>query len=202
MASCIARWEWRTFGESVPDVESRLRSVLAPPRTSSELYLVVPHADLNLKVRDGVLELKELVDVSAEGLERWMPTIKAPFPLGAAVVARLSARLRISTLPEGTLDEARWLARLRPLPSLDLVAVRKLRRIGTYAGCTVEVADVWFDADATTSWAVEHADRECVLAVLRECGASPNRNISYPRALQAFLARPERRVRRQGGVIV
>jgi hypothetical protein len=77
MASCIARWEWRTFGESVPDVESRLRSVLAPPRTSSELYLVVPHADLNLKVRDGVLELKELVDVSAEGLERWMPTIKA-----------------------------------------------------------------------------------------------------------------------------
>src|SRR5690242_7102767 len=100
MASCIARWEWRTFGESVPDVESRLRSVLAPPRTSSELYLVVPHADLNLKVRDGVLELKELVDVSAEGLERWMPTIKAPFPLGAAVVARLSARLRISTLPE------------------------------------------------------------------------------------------------------
>ena len=34
-----------------------------------------------MKVRDGLMDIKVLREVNAEGLERWEPVMKQPFPL-------------------------------------------------------------------------------------------------------------------------
>ena len=49
---------------------------------SDELYLLAPGGD-NVKVRDGLMDIKVLRETDAAGLQRWEPILKVPFPLDA-----------------------------------------------------------------------------------------------------------------------
>lgn len=75
MLAVTARWEWRTFGPRF--------GCGGPPR----------------KVRDDLMDIKALRKVDADGLEQWMPVMKAGFPLPAAEVARVFAALRLDPPP-------------------------------------------------------------------------------------------------------
>src|SRR6185437_4396086 len=106
----VPRWEWRTFGESFAGAEERF-AARSPEsvRESDELYLLSAAADDSVKVRNELLDVKQLVQVNNEGLEQWRPVLKAPFPLSAATVDSALAALHASPPPRGpsayTLDE-------------------------------------------------------------------------------------------------
>ena len=87
----VPRWEWRTFGERFDVAEDEL-GALAPDRIeqSDELYLLSLDGTDTVKVRGGLLDIKHLEEVSDEGLERWMPVMKAAFPLAAGDVGATS----------------------------------------------------------------------------------------------------------------
>src|SRR5262245_6189417 len=100
METIIPRWEWRTFAASFGDADRRFRDL--PPgklQVSDELYLLSPNCDANVKVRDGLLDIKTLEQVAAGGLQQWRPVMKAVFPLGATEVAQLCDALRVAPLP-------------------------------------------------------------------------------------------------------
>ena len=61
----VARWEWRTFGEGFGTADDRLRDV-APQRIhqSDELYLLSLEGSDTVKMRDGLLDIKHLEQVS------------------------------------------------------------------------------------------------------------------------------------------
>ena len=83
------RWEWRSFGRGFGDAAARLgRYPASAAEESGEVYLIAPGAE-NVKIRDGLIDVKVLRQVTADGLEQWMPTLKAPFPLGAADTAKV-----------------------------------------------------------------------------------------------------------------
>ena len=67
-----------------------------------ELYLLSA-AERNVKVRDGLLDIKLLREVDADGLERWEPVMKRGFPLSAAEVSRCwtpsASRRRAAGMP-------------------------------------------------------------------------------------------------------
>ena len=50
---------------------------------SEEIYLLAAGSDANVKIRDGLLDIKLLEHVDANGLEQWRPVLKEPFPLTA-----------------------------------------------------------------------------------------------------------------------
>ena len=91
----VPRWEWRTFGESFGAAEERF-GALAPERVqeSDEVYLVSRDSDETVKVRDGLLDVKHLEQVDDDGLEQWLPVMKAAFPLSAATLAPVLGRAR------------------------------------------------------------------------------------------------------------
>ena len=60
---------------------------------SDELYLLAPGGD-NVKVRDGLMDVKVLRETDAAGLQRWEPILKAPFPLDAEAVRTVFRGLR------------------------------------------------------------------------------------------------------------
>lgn len=78
----IPRWEWRTFGDGFGAAEDRF-AALTPERVgeSEETYLVSATSDVSVKVRDGVLDMKERIAVAEDGLEQWRPVVKQPFPI-------------------------------------------------------------------------------------------------------------------------
>lgn len=193
----VPRWEWRTFGESFAGAEERF-AALSPERVreSDELYLLSTAADDSVKVRDELLDVKQLVQVNDDGLEQWRPVLKAPFPLSAATVDSALGALHASPPPRGrsayTLDELVEEV-VSPSRQLAAVPVHKRRAHYTVSGCMAELTDVRTDNGSTRTIAVESEDPARVLAAVRELGLDTRSNVSFPRGLKALLGIGARR---------
>src|SRR4051794_27441144 len=91
--SVVPRWEWRTFGDLEDPGEA-----LAPLRAgdvheSDETYVLSLHGDGSAKVRDGLMDAKAQQHVDGGGLQLWVPTMKAAFPLDAAALTTMFTAL-------------------------------------------------------------------------------------------------------------
>jgi exopolyphosphatase / guanosine-5'-triphosphate,3'-diphosphate pyrophosphatase len=64
----VPRWEWRTFGDRFEKAEKRLAE-LGSERVgeSDELYLLSLKSDASVKVRDALMDVKQLRHVDADG---------------------------------------------------------------------------------------------------------------------------------------
>ena len=187
----VPRWEWRTFGRSLGPAEGRFDAE-TPGRVqeSDELYVVSKAVDENVKVRDGLLDVKRLEHVNADGLEQWVPVLKEPFPIGAAKAAAVLERLSSAVPPAArdayTLDElVREL--VEPTPDLLAVQVHKRRRRYTIGGCLAELTDLRTDVGETRTVAVEAEDAGRVIATVRDLGLASLPNTSFPRGLEALV---------------
>jgi len=190
MEPIIPRWEWRTFGTGFGEADRRF-DALQPGRAqeSDETYLLSPHTDANVKVRDRLMDLKTLEQVNADGLEQWRPVMKAEFPLPAAEVTKVCAALGVASITGRdayTLEQLQ--AELAPAPrGVRVVQVHKRRRRYTISGCTAEMTDVVADGKPIRTVAIELEDPVRVLAAVREMSLDRFQNISYPRGLKRLL---------------
>ena len=89
MAEIVPRWEWRTFGKRFGPAEAAF-AALTPGgiQESEELYLL-SGGDASAKIRDDLMDIKVLQEVNADGLEQWIPVMKAGFPLPAGDVSNV-----------------------------------------------------------------------------------------------------------------
>jgi exopolyphosphatase/guanosine-5'-triphosphate,3'-diphosphate pyrophosphatase len=193
MEAIIPRWEWRTFATSFGDADRRF-SHLAPGRAqeSDELYLLAPNSDANVKIRDGLMDMKTLEDVNADGLERWRPVMKGQFPLPAADVAKVCAALHVAPLAprEAYTLEALQAELTHASRGVRVVHVHKKRQHYTIGGCLAEVSEVIAEGHASRTVAVESEDPARVRAAVREMGLEQFENLSYPRGLKRLLGLP------------
>ena len=101
MAQVITpRWEWRAFGRRFGPAEAAF-AAMSPDRVheSDEIYLLSGARDV-VKVRDGLMDIKQLQEVDRAGLERWFPILKAAFPLSGADAQRVLDALGIEAPPD------------------------------------------------------------------------------------------------------
>ncbi len=188
----VPRWEWRTFGEHFGAADSTL-ALLSHERVqeSIELYLLSVKGSDTVKVRDELMDVKHLKHVNDDGLEQWIPVMKAPFPLSAAVVDSVLAALLVD-IPTPHMRSKYTLAELvdevvRPHPHLLAVEVRKKRKRFTIGGCMAELTDVLMENASTRTIAIESEDAARVKATLREVGLDSRPNVSFPRGLKALV---------------
>src|SRR5262245_4757682 len=161
MEKIVPRWEWRTFAESFGEADRRFRAL--PPgkvQESDELYLLSPHCDANVKVRDDLMDIKTLEQVDANHLKQWRPVLKASFPLSATDVANVCDALRVA--PPAARD-GYTLEQLRAELShssrgVRVVTLHKRRQRYTVGGCLAEMTEVIADGRATRTVAIESED--------------------------------------------
>jgi exopolyphosphatase / guanosine-5'-triphosphate,3'-diphosphate pyrophosphatase len=192
----VPRWEWRTFGDSFAEAESRLRAS-EPTRVeeSDELYVLSARVDGSIKVRGGKLDVKRLEVVNEEGLEQWNPVAKAELPLDAGEVASLLTALGASVPPLGhqTYDVDRLAEIVGAHDDLRAVPVFKHRVRYLLDGCMAELTDVRSDLRTRRTIAVENEDPAVVRATVEALGLWSRPNVSFPRGLAllvGFGARP------------
>ncbi len=190
MPEIVPRWEWRWFGHRFGPAESRL-AALTPGsvQESSETYLLSGAGD-NVKVRDGLMDIKVLRETNREGLEQWTPVMKTGFPLPAAEVAKVFAALRLDPPPlrRASYDLEQFITELAvPSGRIRSVSVQKRRTRYTVGGCMAELSEVVADGKPTRTLAVESEDPAAVIAVVRSLGLSGYVNTSYPSGLAALL---------------
>jgi exopolyphosphatase / guanosine-5'-triphosphate,3'-diphosphate pyrophosphatase len=191
LAGIVPRWEWRTFGERFGDADARLGE-LTPEnvRESDEVYLLSLDSDASVKVRDGLMDVKQLERVDDEGLEQWRPVLKASFPLPAADVARLLSALGVASPPparasysfDELVDEV-----VRGSDDLLAVDVHKERRHYRPGGCMVELTELRTGSGSTRTIAVESEDAGLVARTVRDLGLDSRPNVCMARGLKTLV---------------
>ncbi len=187
----VPRWEWRSFAAHFVDAERRLAALTPTGRhESTDLHLVSRRGDSTVKIRDGLMDVKHLQGVDDDGLEQWLPVMKAPFPLRAADAARVLDELRVTAGPAGRGDATReqLLEELvRPGGDVVAVEVRKRRTHYTLAGCLAELTEVHTERADTRTIALESEDPAVVLATVHELGLGSGPNVGYTHWLKMLV---------------
>jgi hypothetical protein len=187
------RWEWRTFGVRLSDIEAKIGlAARIAPRQSDEIYLLnfaTPHS---AKIRGGVLEVKRLLQVDSNGLEQWSPAFKACFPLSAPMVQSAFAALdlRPLTTRREVCDLEEFLDLVANDKALRAIQVKKARRQFVFGDCAAEFVRLHIGPVAQESFCVEDEDPSKVVAAVRELGLDPHANISFPKGIERALTLP------------
>ena len=191
MGKIIPRWEWRTFGQEFGAAEAAF-AALEPDgvQESDEIYLLSAAPDANVKIRDGLMDVKMLEQVNAAGLEQWRPVMKGEFPLTADEAKQVCAALGVP--PPSTVRTAYSWEELRaelsaPLRGIRVVSVHKRRARYSIHGCSSEITDVVADGKKTRTIALEAEEAGRVIDAVRAVGLAALPNTSYPRGLARLI---------------
>jgi DNA-binding CsgD family transcriptional regulator len=76
VAGIIPRWEWRVFGTGFGVAEAAFAALIPGSIGESDEVYLLSAAGSNVKVRDGLMDIKFLREVDGDGLERWEPVMK------------------------------------------------------------------------------------------------------------------------------
>lgn len=188
------RWEWRTFGPSLADLEAKIGLAFQiAPRQSDEIYLLNSATPHSAKIRGAVLEVKRLVQVDPSGLELWSPAFKAAFPMPAPVLQSAFSALGLPhpMIQRGayTLDE--FLSEIAGRnTAFRAIQVSKGRRQFMFGGCAAELVRLGIGTVVQDSFCIEDEVPARIIAALRELGLDSHANINFPAALNRALARP------------
>jgi exopolyphosphatase/guanosine-5'-triphosphate,3'-diphosphate pyrophosphatase len=185
----VPRWEWRTFGRDFGQAENTIEAMEpSGVAESDELYVLSPDGE-NVKVRDGLLDIKALREVDRAGLQRWEPVLKAEFPLSPADIDAAFEALRQPAPPleRDTYTLEQFVGELiEPSPVLRAVQVHKLRTRYTIQGCSGELSELTTGGRTTRTIAIEDEDRAAVLAAVRAVGLQDRVNTSVPDGLRSL----------------
>jgi exopolyphosphatase/guanosine-5'-triphosphate,3'-diphosphate pyrophosphatase len=198
MGEIVPRWEWRTFGPGV-DVAEAAFEAMEPTgvQESDETYVLATGGrPATVKIRAGLLDIKEFVATDPAGLQQWRPVMKAEFPLSADEIRSVFAAFGLeapSLAREAySLDELAA-ALSGPGTGLRLVAVHKRRVRYVVNGCTSEVTNVTADGIPSRTIAIESPDAAAVVEAVRSVGLGSYLNTSYGPGLAWILdGSPER----------
>jgi len=189
MSEIIPRWEWRSFGSHFGDAEARLKARVADKlQHSDETYLLSPVSDANVKIRDGLMDIKRLEKTDTHGFEQWRPVLKEAFPLPAATIEAVFAALGVASPPKPaaiTLDQL--LAEVTSDSRLRTLAVHKARTRYQLEGCMSELTEVVANGKTIRTIAVESEDPALIAAALRALSLEGLENVSYPRGLKRLV---------------
>lgn len=180
MAADDPRWEFRIFTPKPGDEAARLVSELEETGQShsGDVYLLdLLPAECNVKIRDGELQIKRLVD-TADGFERWQPDPALPFPLEPAAFEGLTGEPTAIALDASTfIDRIR-----RPAGSVAVFHVLKTRRHFRGGDILAETAELTVNGARLESIAIESTDLDALRELRETLGLATADNSSYVRA--------------------
>jgi exopolyphosphatase / guanosine-5'-triphosphate,3'-diphosphate pyrophosphatase len=139
-----------------------------------------------VKIRDGLMDVKQLDQVDEDGLELWKPVMKSPLPISAADARAVLAALRVSAVLDRDTYDLTDLTRATG-GAVRVVPVHKTRRHFTIARCMAELTDLRTGVRSTRTIAIESEEPARVIAAVRDLGLDSRPNVNVPRGLRALL---------------
>jgi hypothetical protein len=183
------RAEFRVFGQGVIDIVKQkmwdAKAVLErarkmPPET---YFLSVRTSEANVKVRDGLLDIKTKVGQTPEGYEIFQPRGKFQFPVKREELATILSHLKVDIrLDKETYTLEEFIAMARKHPDLVPVAVEKMRYGFSIGGIICEYAQVWFNGALVESACCESENYAGMRQVIEALGIAAMPNTNYLKA--------------------
>lgn len=196
-AKITPRAEFRVFGQGVIDtVRAHMyngKTVLQQARRMpAETYFLSTRTnDANVKVRDGLLDIKTRTGTTPEGYEIFQPRGKFKFPVSRDDLATILGHLQVEMAleqPSYALDD--FVALARAHAALRVVTVEKMRYGFTIDGIICEYAQVWFNGALVETACCESENYAGLQQVVEGLGISELPNTSYLRAAKRVVGLP------------
>jgi hypothetical protein len=158
----------------------------------AEIYFVSRRTQgVNVKVRDGLLDIKVKTGETEEGYEIFQPRGKFTFPVNRTELATILEELKAGLPPELSRMEActieAFLAAARTHPDIVPVTVEKTRWGFTIDGIICEYAQVYLNGALLESACVESEDYAAMRGVVKGLGLEGRPNVSYLKALAGVV---------------
>ncbi len=193
-AKITPRAEFRVFGHGVIDIVKQkmweAKAVLEkarkmPPET---YFLSVHTSEANVKVRDGLLDIKTKVGQTPEGYEIFQPRGKFQFPVKRQELATILSHLKVDIrLDKDSYTLEEFIAMARKHPDLVPVAVEKMRYGFTVGGIICEYAQVWFNGALVESACCESENYAGMRQVIEALGIASMPNTNYLKAAKRVV---------------
>jgi hypothetical protein len=193
-AKIVPRAEFRVFGKGVIDlVKEKIwngKTILFQARKMpAETYFLSARTnEANVKVRDGLLDIKTKTGETPEGYEIFQPRGKFQFPVKRADLQTILSNLKVEmalTQDTYTIDE--FIAMARKHPDMTAVSVEKMRWGFTIDGVICEYAQVWFNGAMVESACAESENYAGMKAVVDGLGIASMPNTNYLRAAKRVV---------------
>ena len=198
MKTTIPRFEFRIFGQNLDPFESKIKEIseLEKTRRMTSIYLLTAgNTTNNIKIREGVMDIKELEQVQND-LEQWSPFLVGEFPLKADVIKTvvfpaMGIESPVFERKKYTLEQLLEEVICKD-PDLAVAYVKKTRYAYTVSKCITEIAEVTINGAYMKTICIEHEDPERVLKAKKKLGISEDtENVSYPLALKRVMGLAE-----------
>lgn len=193
-ARIAPRAEFRVFGQGIIDiVRQRMWDAGAllqkarkmPPET---YFLSARTSEANVKVRDGLLDIKVKVGETPEGYEIFQPRGKFQFPVKREELAAILAHLETEmALEKETFAIEEFVAMARRHRDLVPVTVEKMRYGFTVGGVICEYAQVWFNGALVESACCESEQYAVMRQVVDSLGIAAMPNTNYLKAAKRIV---------------
>ena len=144
--------------------------------------------EANVKIRDGLLDIKTKTGETPEGFEIFQPRGKFQFPVSREELAEILGHLEVTvdlTKPEYTFDAFCCLVKANP--EMALVKVEKKRYGFSVNGVICEYAQVWFNGALVETACCESENYEAMKGAVEALGIAGLPNTNYLRAAKAVI---------------
>ena len=190
----VPRAEFRVFGKDIIKgviehmwaCKAQLFKARVMPE---ETYILSRHTnEANVKVRDGLLDIKTKTGETPEGFEIFQPRGKFQFPVSREELAEILGHLKVTvdlTEPEYTFDAFCGLVKANP--EMALVKVEKKRYGLSVNGVICEYAQVWFNGALVETACCESENYEAMKGAVEVLGIADLPNTNYLRAAKAVI---------------
>ena len=190
----VPRAEFRVFGKDVIELVKKNmwngKTVLFQARKMpAETYFLSANTnEANVKVRDGLLDIKTKVGETPEGYEIFQPRGKFQFPVSKADLAVILSHLKVDIeLSEETYTIERFIEIARQTPQLVPVTVEKMRYGFTINGIICEYAQVWFNGAMVETACAESENYAGMQQVVDGLGLAALPNTNYLKAAKRVV---------------
>jgi hypothetical protein len=193
-ARIVPRAEFRVFGRDlIEGVKARMwngKTVLFQARRmpAETYFLSVNTNEANVKVRDGLLDIKTKVGETPEGYEIFQPRGKFQFPVSKADLATILSHLKVEMeLDQDTYAIETFIGMVRKHPGMAPVTVEKMRYGFTIDGIICEYAQVWFNGAMVETACAESENYAGMKQVVEGLGIADLPNTNYLRAAKRVV---------------
>ncbi|PKL07981.1 MAG: hypothetical protein CVV51_11290 [Spirochaetae bacterium HGW-Spirochaetae-7] len=193
-AKIIPRAEFRVFGHGVIEiVKDKMwngKTVLFQARRmpAETYFLSAKTNEANVKVRDGLLDIKVKTGETPEGYEIFQPRGKFQFPVKRDDLATILSHLKSDMkLDKDSYTIESFIEMARVFPGMAAVSVEKMRYGFTIDGIICEYAQVWFNGALVESACVESENYAGMKLVIEGLGIASMPNTNYLRAAKRVV---------------
>ncbi|MEA2115053.1 MAG: hypothetical protein U9P36_06690 [Thermodesulfobacteriota bacterium] len=193
----VPRAEFRVFGQNIIDIVKpamwKAHATLFKVRQSGETYILSRHTnEANVKIRNGLLDIKIKVGETQSGYDIFQPRGKFQFPVKqdelAAILEKLRSKIEFNQ-DSYTFDN--FLKLIRTTDDIASVDVHKQRHVFSVDGVICEYGKILFNGAMVETTCVESEDYAAMEKVIDKLEISDFENVNYLKAAKRVVGMEE-----------